>query len=289
MKSTLAVNRSSRLLLTFAVLATVILLHEGSSSNLVQGLPSGAAGCAGGVSAVGGFHYDYGTGSPSGRDGFSGTLAQLGTRVAIDGKPLVPGAAASSAQVYPTGTELIWTVVTNDTIANYTLRGVLFRVECFVSEAFTVTGNGEKLQYAKACDTEKGNVLGITHVDRSDKNFTSGKIRFDVPGPVSIDVNAVYRNGRIEPGDVSVFGYSGYFITIQGPPSPTPPRAPAPTSAPLPKDVCDVNGCTSVLGFKGQQLKRNFLGRCVTQCTFKGFEGILKSSGFSCGSCPKAP
>jgi hypothetical protein len=270
-------------LLTQLLLLLLLLLCSSFVMEQVSSLPSGAAGCAKGSPAVQGFHLDYGPGSTSLREGLSGSLLQLGTVVLLNNATIDPAAPPT----FSTGTNITWSIVNT---GNISLRGILFRVEA-PSPFFTVFGDGPNLQDARACDSQSGNVIGVTHRDRSDKNFVSGVMRFDAPTTVTLDVNTVYRNGRVAPGNTSYYAYNAYKFTVTGPKAPTTPIiVAAPTKAPAPPARCDTNGCTSLLfGYKGQIMKFQVGGLCLARCTRSSLVGLRQISGWKCGTCGFQP
>jgi hypothetical protein len=266
-------SRMQQWLLALLLCSVMVVKQVGS-------LPSGAAGCAKGSPAVQGYHLDYGPGSVSLREGLSGSLLQLGTVFLLNNVTVDPAAPPS----FSTGTNITWSIINT---GNISLRGILVRVES-PSPFFTVFGDGPKLQDARACDSQSGNVIGITHRDRSDKNYVSGVMRFDAPTTVTLDVNTVYRNGRVAPGNTSYYAYNAYKITVTGPKVPTPAIA-APTKAPVPPARCDTNGCTSLFGYKGQIMKYQLGGLCLARCIRSSLVGVRKISGWKCGTCGFEP
>jgi hypothetical protein len=272
----------------FALAISLLLLADNSLPVLVvHALPSGAAGCAKSVRAVEGFHLNYGPEKDSRREGAEGPLDMFNTMVLLNGVPVNVSAAATLT--FATGTEVNWTI--DNTAGNISMRGILFRVD-FTSADFVVSSNDlGKTQISRFCQRERGNVTGITHVDRSDKSAVSGLMRFDAPGTVTIDVTIVYRNGRVAPGNSSYFAYNGFAVTVTGPPSPTTPRAPAAPAPTTPTAVpsCDVNGCTSLYGYKGHIMKRQRKGLCLAKCMRPWTVPLRKLVGWRCGTCGYEP
>jgi hypothetical protein len=245
---------------------------------LVNGLPSGAAGCDCCSSAALGFHTDYGPTSASGRTGRSSQLSTFNTIFTIQNMTMVPGMSTQ----FPGGVELNWTV---QATAELPFRGILVRVEPtqpFVD--FTVTGDAN-LWEARSCFAQTGNVEGITHRSRIQKQNATGTFRFDRNGPVSIDVNVVYSNGRVAPGNTSVYAYNGFSVMIVNSP-PVAPVAPVvvPTAPlPAPPDVCTTNQCGSFLGIQKRRYNKFFLGTCHTKCSLPFF--AFEFLGWRCGGC----
>jgi hypothetical protein len=246
---------------------------------VVQALPSGAAGCAGGTAAAFGFHQDYGPGSTSGRVGDVGTLAEFNTTFTIEDIPMV----TSNITVFRGGRELKWVVVPDPDLP---LRGILLRVQPLDADTeFTLTGDSN-LKEATVCFAENGNVEGITHQTRVLKNRAEGTMRFDNNGIVNIDMTIVYLNGRIAPGDLSVYAYTGYIIEIRNTPaiSPVPaPVAPPPTNSPV-ENRCATNTCRAGLGLSGRLYNRFRGGQCRERCAAFSFFA-LSLFGWQCGGC----
>jgi hypothetical protein len=247
---------------------------------VVDALPTGAAGCTCCAAAALGFHTDYGVGSPSGRRGDFGPLAQFNTTLTIHNQTMVPG----NVTIFNGGVELNWIVSTGP---NLPLRGVLVRVQPKKDTVdFTLTGDAN-LQSSILCLSEPGNVEGITHRSRILKQNASGTMRFDQDGIVSIDLTVVFANGRVTPGDLSLYAYSNFEIDIRNsPPVPAAPTTPIPppTKAPF-EDRCVTNKCKKVFNlFTGRLYNRFRGGRCEERCSLINFF-TLPQFGWNCGGC----
>lgn len=191
----------------------------------VSGFSSGAGACTKGVAAVGTSttglnHLDYGPDSESKREGGNGTLSGGATILTIDGIPFVPGTTVD----LEVDKDLVWSVQA----FQVAFRGLLVRVEAEVGTDFTL-GFDAGLQEAAVCNSETGNVVGVTHTNSMDKEISTGTMRFDAIGPVTIDVTAVYFNGNanlVFPNNTSLFAYSGFTANVVA-------AAAAPTAAPV--------------------------------------------------------
>ena len=250
-------------------------------SVVVEALPSGAAGCDCCGPAAQGFHTDFGPGSDSGRAGQRGKLSVFQTILVIDNVTMVP----NTKTTFPGGVDLNWTVIAlNETLP---FRGILLRVQPTSAFApFTLTG-ADNLWEAQACLSQTGNVAGITHRDRSQKPNATGTMRFDANGPVLVDLTIVYSNGRVAPGDTSVYGHDSFELAITGAP-PIAPVAPVPVPVapvPTPVDQCAINVCaTQFFGFSGRLYNKFDNGRCQERCVLAS---ALAPSfrGWRCGPC----
>jgi hypothetical protein len=247
----------------------------------VRGLPSGAAGCDCCAAAAFGFHLDFGPGSNSGRTGQRGRLSLFQITLTINNVTMVP----NTRTTFPGGVDLNWTVTAlNDTLP---FRGILLRAQpTILTVPFTLTGDSN-LWDAQACFSQVGNVEGITHRTRVQKRNASGTMRFDKDGPVLIDLTIVLSNGRVAPGDTSVYGYDGFELAITGSPpiAPSPP-APVPFVAPIPPPVnlCTTNTCSSLLGIPGRLYNKFSKGKCKQKCTPLPLLAP-EFLGWRCGGC----
>jgi hypothetical protein len=276
-------NTISNVAVFLLSLLIVLLIQQPFRTNyfvVVEALPSGAAGCTCCAAAALGFHTDYGVGSTSGRRGDFGPLAEFNTTVIIHNRTMVPG----NLTVFNGGVELSWMVKTGPDLP---LRGVLFRVQPKKTTVdFTLTGD-PNLQSSLLCLSEPGNVEGITHRTRVQKQNASGSMRFDQNGLVSIDVTVVYANGRVAPGDLSLYAYSNFELDIQNSPpvasAPTTP-IPPPTKSPF-EDRCVTNPCKKFFNlFNGRLYNRFRGGRCEERCSIINFF-VLPQFGWNCGGC----
>lgn len=191
-----------------------------------QAFSTGVGSCPKGVSGAGGDHLDFGPGSPSGREGSSGSLSDGATVLTIADTVMVPGTEVS----FPVNTDLVWSVEAFEV----SFRGILMRAEGEESNTFTLTADNPLLVNAVVCAGEPGNIIGINHSEPSDKVIETGILRFDATGPVTLDITVVYRNGRVEPNNVSSYAFSAYtFNIVAAAPTPVTEPAPAPVSVPV--------------------------------------------------------
>lgn len=247
----------------------------------MDALPSGAAGCSANTAAAQGFHADYGPDSISKREGLLSNLTFGGTSVTINNVLL----ENATGYTVPTRTDISWTIAHNGSV---TMRGVLFRVEMPATGYFTVNSTDPRLQIARYCDLERGNVIGMTHRDRSDKQNVSGVVRFETPGTASVDVTVVYRNGRVAPGNQSFYAYNNFKLTVTGPAGPVPPPVAAPVAPPT-AAVCDINGCTSIFGYTGQIMSFRYGTLCTSKCVLPSLVWLRRIGLWRCGTCNKGP
>lgn len=267
-----------------AFLAAIFLQQQSSTTSrfgvtVVEALPSGAAGCAGGAAASVGFHTDYGPGSESGRVGDTGVLSAFNTTLYINDQIMDP----ANVTIFRGGRVMNWTVTAEPDLP---IRGVLFRVSSKNLDAeFTLTGDAN-LQPAAVCLAESGNVEGITHRTRVEKLNVSGTMRVDTNGLLDIDLTVVYMNGRVAPGDLSLYAYSGFEIDIRNSPPIVPapvPVAPPPTASPV-EDRCATNTCTARFGLPGRLHNRFRGGQCRERCSAVSFF-VSSLFGWQCGGC----
>ena len=262
------------------LLATTSTTTTSRWRNGVSALPSGAAGCAGGGAASLGFHLDYGPDSDSGRLGDTGTLVEFNTTLFIQNETMT----TTNVTLVPGSRVLDWLVTAGEDLP---IRGILLRVQPKgATVPFTLSGD-PNLQRATICDTQTGNVEGITHRTRVTKLNASGTMRFDQNGLVNIDLTVVYMNGRVAPGDLSIYAHSGFQIDVQNstPIVPVPvPVAPPPTASPV-EDLCATNTCPDgFLGMPGRLFNRFRGGKCRERCS--SFSFLTPSfAGWRCGAC----
>jgi hypothetical protein len=213
--------------------ATVLILLSLHHSN-VHAFPTSAGNCPKGIAAVGGSHLQFGPDFDN-RPGRAGTLESEGITLSIGGTVLQPGVTAS----FPEATDLEWTIKAVDTAVPY--EGVALRVEADESNTFTLTVTSDGLDELTQCDFEAGNVLGIEHRNKDKKTTSAGVVRFDLTGPVSIDLTVVFTNGDSDPPDnQSIYAHTAYSINIGAPvvtPAPVSAVTPAPVSAVTPPPV----------------------------------------------------
>jgi hypothetical protein len=214
---------------TAAVVLIVLSLHH--SNVHVHAFPTSAGNCPKGIAAVGGSHLQFGPDFDN-RPGRAGTLESEGITLSIGGTILQPGVTAS----FPEATDLEWTIKAVDTAVPY--EGVALRVEAAETNTFTLTTTSDGLDELTQCDFEAGNVLGIEHRNKNKKTTSAGVMRFDLTGPVSIDLTTVFTNGDSEPPDnQSIYAHTAYSINIGAPvvtPAPVSAVTPAPVSAVTP-------------------------------------------------------
>jgi hypothetical protein len=209
-------------------LALLLLVWQPTTNTLlVQAYSTGAGACPAGVAAVGGFHLD----ASNGRTVQTGELFQGGVSVTLSSSsmdsPLVPNQATTIA----TQTDYTLTVATT---AEQGFRGILLRLggggdSAEDEDTMTIVPtDAATLQEANACTTER-NAVGVTHVDNVPKLAVSAVIRFDAPGTKMLDITLVGANLET----VSVYGYNGFVLDVQGPAATTTTNAPvAATLAP---------------------------------------------------------
>lgn len=175
-------------------------------SSVVDSLPNGAGSCVAGMAAVGGFHLEYGPGSPyPDRIGVkNATLSDVQVNVTINGVMLEP--FTTTKTTFKSDNDLVWRVESSEVA----YQGILVRVEAPEDVLFSNTGNGELLKNADVCNTAGGNVVGVTHFNATEKLFSSGTLVFAEAGSATIDVTIVFRNDN----NISLYGYSAYTITI---------------------------------------------------------------------------
>ena len=246
---------------------------------VVQALPSGAAGCVCCGAAAFGFHLDYGPTLTSGRVGDTGSLAEFNTTLYIDDDIMSP----NNITILDGGKQFSWVVTSGPDLP---IRGVLMRVQPVSDTAeFTLTGDAN-LHTATACFSEKGNVEGITHRTRVRKQNATGTMRFDNDGLVDIDLTVVYMNGRVAPGDLSLYAYSGFQVQVKNSPPIVPvpvPVAAPPTASPV-EDRCATNACKAIFGLSGKKYNRFRGGQCRERCAPFNFLA-LSLFGWKCGGC----
>ena len=264
------------LLTTTSITTTTKRWWNGASA-----LPSGAAGCVGGGAASDyGFHRNFGPNSTSKRLGDTGTLAKFNTTLFIQNETMT----TTNVTLVPGSRVIDWLVTAGEDLP---IRGILLRVQPKGSTVpFTLSGD-PNLQRATICDTQTGNVEGITHRTRVNKFNASGTMRFDQNGLVNIDLTVVYMNGRVAPGDLSIYAHSGFQIDVQNstPIVPVPvPVAPPPTASPV-EDLCATNTCPDgFLGMPGRLFNRFRGGKCRERCS--SFSFLTPSfAGWRCGAC----
>jgi hypothetical protein len=213
-----------RLLSTVQLLALLLLWQWCFTTSpllvVVQAYSTGAGACPAGVAAVGGFHLD----ASNGRTVQTGELYQGGVSVTLSNiqSPLVPMQATTIA----TQTEYTLTVATTN---EQGFKGILLRLGG--SETMTIQPTDATiLQEASACTTESNYAVGVTHVNNAPKLSVSALVRFDAPGTVALDITLVGINADT----VSVYGYNGFVLDVQGDAAAVvTTSAPVTTAAPL--------------------------------------------------------
>jgi hypothetical protein len=210
---------------TTAIAALSFLSSSSSSPStvFVQGLPSGAGGCAGGQPAVGGTHII----SPS-----SGSLEDGNITVSIGGNILQTGQTIFMKADGETSTSVS---VSGGPAGVF--KGVLVRFEVSVSgsddffEDFSTVDGNIKDAGETCLNTFTSLVFGYTHSNPNDKESVEGTYTLlfedDVTG--TLDVTVVIQNS----GGVSAFYYSGYQIAFDTS-TPSPTVAPSSLSADTP-------------------------------------------------------
>jgi Reeler domain len=192
---------------TFLVAVTVATLYRSADA-----FPAGAGGCTGGEAAVGASHLV---------NGKTGSLADGGLSVSLDGVPLIAG----STVAFPVGTSTGITV----TSSAKPFKGFLLRLgeTGGVSTDAAFSFNSMDIQKASACF----DVGGITHMSKSAKTSVSATLNLpNAAAAMPLDVTIVIVNN--ETG--SEYYYSQYFLTASdqvqpATPAPTQRVTPAPT------------------------------------------------------------
>jgi hypothetical protein len=174
---------------------------------VVHAYQTGAGACPAGGAAVGGGHLD----ASNGRTVQTGELYQGGVSVTLSNvqNPLVPMQAVTIA----TQTEYTLTVATTTEPG---FKGILLRLGGSSgnddNNAMTIQPTDATiLQEANACTSEI-NAVGVTHVDNTPKLSVSAVVRFDAPGTVALDITLVGANLDT----ISVYGYNGFVLDVQG-------------------------------------------------------------------------
>lgn len=176
----------------FGVVASTLLVTP------VYGFSNGAGGCVGREAAVYDFHLD----SSNGRPVSNNTLEAGGVLVSI-GDILLQ---TDEVQNLSISQDHIVTIASFP----FPMRGMLLRIEA-PSDSIDTTGAilpGSLLQSAMVCEAP---VVGVTHIDNSDKTIVTSTIRFDeVVQSVSLDITVVFINSI----EGSVYTYSRYTVNF---------------------------------------------------------------------------
>jgi hypothetical protein len=157
---------------------------------------SGAGGCSGGEAAVKDFHLS----AQGGKASTTGSLADGGVDLLLDGVPLDAMAATarnfSAADIH---------VLTLSGTSPY--RGMLVRLSApsGVDTTSSLLEVSADLQDAGSCSAP---VVGITHTNSNLKNAQSMSLFLPSEGEVTIDVTVVFANNSTD----SIYYYSGYTL-----------------------------------------------------------------------------
>jgi hypothetical protein len=181
--------------MTFLLSSTILVLFC-IQPNVVISFPTGAGGCAGNEAAVGGAHLT------DDREVQGGPLDVGDIVVAMNGFILDPITTDS----FPINTDIEITVEGNT--VDY--KGILIRMELPVDTVGTLIPSDAQLQLASVCIAP---IVGITHVDSSDKAITTGII--NIPQEVSgviLDITIVFIN-RVDLG--SAYAYSRFLADFR--------------------------------------------------------------------------
>lgn len=171
----------------------LLLLH----TDIVQGFPNGAGGCAGGEPAVGGYHLDQ----SDNRTVNSGTFADAGVVVTLDNVVLLPNTDTEDNPQFDIGKDLILRVE----VVDFALRGILVRMEAPVDGTLTP---GTLLKVAEVCELP---ILGTTHTNNTDKESVESTVRFDEPvDDVIFDITVVFLNSPAG----SVYVYNRFLVNF---------------------------------------------------------------------------
>ena len=165
---------------------------------VVNGFPTGAGDCPGGIAAVGGSHL----GLTDDRPVSNSTLETGGVTVQIGDIILVPNTPLDIATFEDHTINIV--------SAEFPLRGILIRVEAngVVNDTSAMLTPGVATQEAMACVAP---IVGTTHIDASDKSEITSTLRLDESlDGVTLDITGVFVNGV----DGSVYIYSRYIVNF---------------------------------------------------------------------------
>jgi len=202
----------------------LLLLLIVDNDSWCRAYPDRAGGCAGGQAAVGPPHLTFQ------QQIRSGTLADFGYVVTIDGVPLA--ANGRSLIVGPENQFLVnETHVVRVDSPEQSLKGVLIRVELpedMNARSMGVLRPGAKTQVADACLSMPDNVAGVGHFKDNRKFWVSANLELDqLVDRFPIDVTVVLTNNKY----VSTFAYTRFYVSAVSELPPRPPSA-APSDQP---------------------------------------------------------
>jgi hypothetical protein len=199
---------------------------------------SGAGGCSGGQAAVMDFHLS----AEGGKASTTGSLADGGVGLLLDGVPL--DAMLATASNFSTADIHVLTLA-----GTSPYRGMLVRLSApsGVDTTSSLLEVSADLQDASSCSAP---VVGITHTNSDLKNTQSMSLFLPSEGEVTIDVTVVFANNSTD----SIYYYSGYTL-----------NAVMETAASVDFPVCEVCGANRTVS-KPNASVYNALGMTSNSC-----------------------
>jgi hypothetical protein len=184
------------------VVAAILVILSAPNAivvKVVEALPTGAAGCAGGQPAVGGPHM---LAPPAFLN-----IMQAGYTITIDDEPLVPGIipVVSAGETHTITVE-----------GPTPFRGVLMRGQSFDGSLLEMETSQDGLSAAAACGCDSmtqdcvAPVVGITHTSRDDKTVASVTVLSETVGQAGIDITIVQLLNLQD--QTSIYMYEGFPI-----------------------------------------------------------------------------